>query len=158
MEQYRRLPVMVLVVAVALLPSVTSGQGLTGTLMGTVHDSSGGVIPGATVRVTSPALIGGERQTTSSDRGQWRLPAVPPGTYTLTVELAPKFAVYREPALEVGAGETVTRDATLTPAGITSRSLSVRAPISIHARAASKPGSVLTSSAPFRPGATACSV
>src|SRR5215470_12085549 len=108
----------ILVVAVGLLPAVTSGQGLTGRLIGTVQDSNGGVITGALVRVTSSALISGERQTISSDRGQWHLPALPPGTYALTVELAPKFAAYRELAIEVGAGETVTRDATLTPAGI----------------------------------------
>jgi hypothetical protein len=133
MEMYRRLPVMVVVVAVALLPAVTSGQGLTGTLMGTVHDSNGGVIPGAMVRVTSPALISGERQTISSDRGQWRLPALPPGTYVLTVEFPPKFAVHREPAIEVGAGETVTRDATLTPAGI-AESITVRPNFDLNPR------------------------
>jgi len=118
MTVFRRLPMMVLVVAVTFLPAITSGQGLTGTLMGTVHDSNAGVIPGVTVRVTSPALIGGERHTVSSDKGQWRLPALPPGTYALTVELTPTFASYREAAIDVGAGETITRDVTLTPAGI----------------------------------------
>ena len=34
-------------------------QGLTGALIGTVKDAQGGVLPGAVVRVSSPALIGG---------------------------------------------------------------------------------------------------
>jgi hypothetical protein len=125
MEVFRRRPVMVFVMAVTLLPAVASGQGLTGTLMGTVHDSNGGIIPGATVHVASPAVIGGERQTVSDEKGQWRLPALPPGTYALTVEHTSQFVVFREAKIEVGAGETVTRDATLRPAGI-AESITVR--------------------------------
>ena len=59
-----------------------------------VKDAQGGVLPGAVVRVTSPALMSGEERTTSNDKGQWRFPVLPPGRYVLTVELAPKFAPY----------------------------------------------------------------
>jgi carboxypeptidase family protein len=79
----------------AFLPIDTRAQGLTGTLVGTVRDMDGGVLPGAVVRVTSPALMGGERQTVSSDRGQWRLPVLPPGQYALIVELAPRFTAHQ---------------------------------------------------------------
>jgi hypothetical protein len=68
MDLFRRLGVAFLLVLV-LFPLEANAQGLTGALVGTLKDVSGGVIPGALVRVTSPALIGGERQTTSSDRG-----------------------------------------------------------------------------------------
>jgi Carboxypeptidase regulatory-like domain len=69
-----------------VLPIETAAQGLTGALIGTVKGPDGAVIPGAVVRVTSPALLGGERRTTSGDRGQWRLQVLPPGTYVLTVD------------------------------------------------------------------------
>jgi Carboxypeptidase regulatory-like domain len=84
-------------VSVALLLALVCGsraahaQGLNGTLVGTVKDAQGGVIPGALVQILSPALIGGARETTTSDRGQWLLPILPPGDYTLTVDLSPRF-------------------------------------------------------------------
>ena len=68
-----------------LLPLETAAQGLTGTLLGTVKDPDGSVVPNAVVRATSPALQAGERRSTSGDRGEWRLPVLPPGTYMLTV-------------------------------------------------------------------------
>jgi len=45
----------------AFLPLDADAQGLTGALIGTVKDAAGGVMPGALVRVTCPALIGGAR-------------------------------------------------------------------------------------------------
>jgi hypothetical protein len=99
-------------------PVDASAQGLTGALVGIVKDAEGGVIPGARVRVVSPALIGGERQTTSSDRGQWRLQVLPPGEYVLNVELAPRFAVYQQDAIRVGGGETIELMVVLQLAGI----------------------------------------
>ena len=101
-----------------LLPVETAAQGLTGALVGTVKDPDGAVVPGAVVRVTSSALLGGERQTTTSDRGQWRLQVLPPGTYVLTVEVAPAFATYREESIRVGGGETVELTVVLRLAGV----------------------------------------
>src|SRR6516162_9413412 len=97
MDALRHLSVSVLV-GLVLLPAPASGQGLTGALVGTVKDAHGGVIPGAVVRVTSPALLGGERHTTTSDRGQWRVPLLPSGEYVLAVEVPSKFAPYEEKA------------------------------------------------------------
>ena len=58
---------------------VTAAQGLTGALIGTVKDAQGGVLPGAVVRVTSPALIGGPATVTTNEKGQLRFPRLPPG-------------------------------------------------------------------------------
>jgi len=104
--------------ALAFLPVDANAQGLTGALVGTVKDADGGVIQGALVRITSPALIGGERQTKSSDRGQWRLPLMPPGEYVLTVDLSPKFAVHRQDAIRLGGGETIEISVVLRVAGV----------------------------------------
>ena len=90
MDVFRRLAV-AFFAGILFLPLEANAQGLTGALVGTVKDTSGGVIPGALVRVTSPALIGGARQTLSSDRGQWRIPILPPGGYVVTVDSAPRL-------------------------------------------------------------------
>ena len=60
------------------------GQG-NGTLTGTVADS-GGVVPGATVTATNPTT-GLIRSVTSSDQGTFRLLSLPPGRYSLRVEM-----------------------------------------------------------------------
>ena len=63
------------------------GASSTGTIQGRVADAQGAVLPGVTVTATSPALI--QPQTTvTSETGNYRFPAVPPGNYELTFELA----------------------------------------------------------------------
>src|SRR4029077_2942984 len=78
-----------------LLPWIAAAQALTGALVGTVKDEQGPVLPGALVRVTSPALIGGPTTTTTNERGQLRFPALPPGPYALEIEFQ-GFATCRE--------------------------------------------------------------
>src|ERR687897_71607 len=63
------------------------GASSTGTIQGRVTDAQGAIMPGVAVTATSPALI--QPQTTvTSETGNYRFPAVPPGTYELTYELA----------------------------------------------------------------------
>jgi hypothetical protein len=119
MNRTRRSCLLLLLLASLLLqPAETRAQGLTGALVGTVKDSQGGVLAGAVVTVTSPALIGGTLETRSSDRGEWRFPVLTPGTYRLTVELAPKFAASHEEPILVGAGATLERTVVLRLATI----------------------------------------
>src|SRR5437016_27406 len=106
-----------LAVAALLLPRTAGAQGLTGALVGTVKDEQGAVLPGALVRVTSPALIGGPTTTTTNERGQLRFPVLPPGPYMLEIELQ-GFATYREEDVRIGAGATLERTAVLKLAGV----------------------------------------
>src|SRR6478735_1536034 len=63
------------------------GASSTGTIQGRVTDSQGAVLPGVTVTATSPALI--QPQTTlTSETGNYRFPAVPPGTYEVSYDLS----------------------------------------------------------------------
>src|SRR3954453_22757510 len=78
-----------------VFPRVAAGQGVTGALIGTVKDAQGGVLPGAAVRVSSPALIGGPARLTTNEKGQLRFPALPPGPYVIDVELQ-GFSTYHE--------------------------------------------------------------
>jgi type 1 fimbria pilin len=58
----------------------------TGTVSGTVVDNSNQVVPGAGVTLTNEAT-GDTRTTTSGDRGVFSFRAVPPGSYTVKIEL-----------------------------------------------------------------------
>src|SRR5262245_44403748 len=69
--------VSLLVLAVFFIfAEIGEGQSLTGALVGTVKDQQGAVVPGALVRVTSAALIGGPIAVTTNEKGQLRLPVL----------------------------------------------------------------------------------
>lgn len=77
------------VLSVALAPAYAQGGGAssTGSISGDVKDAQGGVLPGVTVTATSPAQIG-QLTAVTNEAGVYRFPAVPPGEYRLTYELA----------------------------------------------------------------------
>jgi Carboxypeptidase regulatory-like domain len=106
-----------LAAACALQPHVASAQGLTGALIGTVKDAQGGVLPGAVVRVSSPALIGSSATLTTNEKGQLRFPALPPGQYVLDIEVQ-GFRAYHEEDVRIGVGATIERTAVLTLSGL----------------------------------------
>jgi len=101
-----------------LLPRTGLPQGLTGTLIGTVRDVQGGVLPGALVTVSSPALIGGPVTSPTNEKGQMRFQALPPGLYGLEVEM-PGFVAHHDKDVVVGAGATIERSVVLTVAAVT---------------------------------------
>lgn len=55
----------------------------TGTLTGAVMDPSGGVLPGVTVTAKGQET-GLTQQTVTGETGQWRIPALPVGTYEVS--------------------------------------------------------------------------
>ena len=69
----------------ALVPGAAFAQ--EGQIAGTVRDSSGGVMPGVLVEVTSPALIEKVRTATTDDSGTYRITSLPVGTYTVSFTL-----------------------------------------------------------------------
>ena len=105
------------VAAYLLLSALVTAQDLTGTLRGTVRDSQGGVLPGAVVRLSSPALMGGTITLTTNAQGQLRFPRLPPGSYVMDVELQ-GFEPFQEKGIRIGAGEAIERSPVLRPAGI----------------------------------------
>jgi TonB dependent receptor-like, beta-barrel/Carboxypeptidase regulatory-like domain len=104
--------------AILLVPGLAAAQGLTGALIGTVLDDQGGVLPGAVVRMQSPALIGGPATVLTNEKGQLRFPTLAPGTYVLDIELA-GFAALHEDNIRIGGGATVERTVVLKVAGLT---------------------------------------
>ncbi len=81
-----RVAVRVLTLLVCL-SGAARGQESTGTILGTIADSQGQVLPGATVSAVDEAT--GYARTVSTDaKGDFQLHALPPGRYTIRVSLA----------------------------------------------------------------------
>ena len=116
-SRMRRNVSLLVVAASVLLPPMAAAQGLTGALIGTVKDAQGGVLPGAVVRVGSPALIGGQLTMTTNEKGQLRFPALPPGPYVLDIEMQ-GFATLHEEDIRIGAGATIERTVEMKLAGL----------------------------------------
>jgi len=73
------------VVCVALARAAAAQD--TGVVSGTVVDSTGQIVPGATVTLTNEGTAS-VRTATSDERGEFAFRALTPGSYTLKVELA----------------------------------------------------------------------
>ncbi len=67
---------------------------------GTVKDSSGGVLPGVTVEVSSPALIEGTKAATTDGGGTYRIVDLRPGMYTVKFTLT-GFATVERAAFQL---------------------------------------------------------
>lgn len=102
-----------MVLLAVLMAAVTiDAQVLPGTIIGVVRDSSGAVLPGATVTVTSPALPGGPVSVVSGAQGEYRVTGLPPGAYRLSIALQ-DFSTYNESDLRVTVGGTTERNVSL---------------------------------------------
>jgi hypothetical protein len=93
-----------------------SAQVQTGSILVRVTDDQGANIPGATVTITSSALVAGSA-TGVTEAGVYRFPSLPPGTYTVQVELQGFQTVTRE-NVQVLVGQTAPIDITLRVAGL----------------------------------------
>ena len=74
----------IVVVAVARAASPAFGQAESGTISGTVRDSTGAVIPGATVTIKN-AGTSMQRTTQAGSLGQYSIAGLPTGNYAVTV-------------------------------------------------------------------------
>ena len=72
----------------------------TGSISGRVVDSGGGVLPGVTVEARSKVLPTPSVTTTEAN-GEFRLPALPPGDYTVTFTLSGMQTVTRQALVQL---------------------------------------------------------
>jgi hypothetical protein len=101
-----------LTLAVLLAPALAQAQGgATSSIAGTVVDTAKAVIPGATVVVTNEAT-GVKFDTVSSSNGDFIVPALSVGTYSVTVSLE-GFKTVVIAGLRVQLGSPTTVRATL---------------------------------------------
>ncbi len=91
--------------------TVPTSAGSVGSITGTVTDVTGGVIPGATITVTGPGV---KQTVTSNDQGQYSVPALAPGAYTVAVAKA-GFKDFKVEGLAVTAGQEAHIDALMVP-------------------------------------------
>jgi len=123
----RRLQTLVLafgIVAMAAGAAFAQSVGATnGAINGKVTDASASVMPGVTVTISSPSMQG-VRTAVTNEEGTYRFPAIPPGEYKITYELAGFSTVVRD-AIRVGLGFTAAVNVELKIASLT-ESVTVR--------------------------------
>jgi hypothetical protein len=83
-----------------------------GKITGNVVSEDQLALPGATIEISSPALITGTRSTTSSSKGSYVFLNVPPGRYKLSAS-SNGFKTVSRDNIDVAAGAVVTLDLTL---------------------------------------------
>jgi hypothetical protein len=89
----------------------------SGEIRGKITDDKGEILPGVSITATSPRLQG-TRAALSDRNGDFRLPLLPVGTYSLTFELG-GFEKYVISAQDVRLGFTVDIPVKLKPAVVT---------------------------------------
>lgn len=87
-----------------------------GTIQGKVSDEQGIALPGASVTASSPNLMG-TRSAITNESGQYRIPALPVGTYTIEVNLE-GFTSAKRINIQLNVGMTVTVDVALSTAAL----------------------------------------
>jgi hypothetical protein len=103
-----------LCLSVCVGPAFSQEQ--TGSIQGIVKDSSGAVLPGATVEARSPSAPGISTAVTNA-QGVYRFPALPPGTYEVTASLVGFNSAKVENAVLV-LGKLLSIDLTLAIKGV----------------------------------------
>ena len=91
-----RRPVLAALAAAVLLAFPSAAAAQDSGIAGEVADNTGGVLPGVTVEVASPALIEQSRVAFTDASGLYRFTALRPGTYTITFSLPGFSTVVRE--------------------------------------------------------------
>ena len=86
------------------------------TILGTVFDQAKAVLPGVTVTVTNEAT-GIARDTVTGPEGDFVIPTLPPGTYTIAAELS-GFQPQTRSGVTLLIGQEVEIDLTLGVAGL----------------------------------------
>lgn len=112
-----RLPkLVVLLCTVLFVESAALAQDRSGSIVGTVKDSSGSVLPGATVQATSPSLVGVQTAVTDA-QGTYRFPALTPGLYEVTAQLQ-GFTTAKTPNVQLALGQVLRVDLALGVANL----------------------------------------
>jgi hypothetical protein len=96
----------------------------TATILGTIRDSSGAVVPNANIRATNQQT-GFHRDATSSQEGAYILPLLPVGEYRVTVQ-APSFKTFEQKGITLSVNQNARVDAVLT-VGAVAETVSVTA-------------------------------
>jgi hypothetical protein len=110
-----RVPVALLLASLAASPVLA--QFNAGTIMGTVTDEQHGMVVGASVTVRN-VDTGLSRTVTTDNAGRFRMPNLPPGNYSITVDLT-GFASYVRSGVTLAVNQDAVVDVLMKPATLT---------------------------------------
>src|SRR5215510_8803191 len=110
----QRLLKVIVLTSLVLMPASAFAQA---SIVGTVKDASGAVLPGVTVEASSPVLIEKTRSVISSGTGQFAIEDLRPGTYTVTFSL-PGFTTVKREGIELTGKFIATVNADLKVGGV----------------------------------------
>src|SRR5438445_568282 len=91
--------------------SAAPAQEFRGAITGHITDRLGGILPGTTVTATNIATNGGSTTVTNGE-GNYTIPYLTPGKYTVTVELTGFKKLVRE-GIDVRIGDRLVLDLSL---------------------------------------------
>src|SRR2546425_187039 len=111
------------VLGVFLLAGVTQAQTITGSITGTVVDSSGAIVAGSKVTVTNEAT-GAERALTTTENGVFIFTNLVPTTYSVKIEM-PGFRPVTRTGLTLTAGDRLALGSIQLEVGQTSEAITV---------------------------------
>lgn len=112
----RKVSMTSLIIALAVIlgfNTLNLAQEITGTIVGTVRDNSGAVVPGATVRVADAQknnIV--VRTVTTNSSGEFTVPNLSPGVYQIIVE-AQNFKRFVKNGVQLNVGQRFPVDVTL---------------------------------------------
>jgi hypothetical protein len=132
-----------LILIVSLLTATRSpAQSASGgDFEGTIRDSTGAVLPGASLVLTN-VETGVERTSVAGDNGRYRIPSVPAGEYALAVSLE-GFTTVQRTGLTLEVGQVLTVDIELPVGGVT-QEVTVTAAAPIVERGRTQGGAVVS--------------
>lgn len=113
-----RIKTLTLLVALLLVasPLLLAQSKDTGAIVGTIMDDGNVPLPGVTVTISSPKMLGERSSITNAD-GQYRFPALPPGVYSVNATLE-GFGTTIQENVRVSTTIRITIDLILTPSAL----------------------------------------
>jgi hypothetical protein len=119
-----------LVIGLALVPCIAFGQVTTATLVGTVKDAQGAVIPGASVVLTSDTRGVQVGEAITDAQGNFVFPGTMPDTYSVTVKLE-GFKTSKSSGLAVSPGDRLALPPITLEVGTLSETVVVTADVQL---------------------------
>src|SRR5215510_6217076 len=111
-----RATLLILAVTLCFINTMVAAQGIRATVTGRVTDPSGAVVPKSIVTVTNLGT-NETRKTETNEEGDYTIPQIPPGDYSLTVEQSGFKKSVQHFTLETGQGARM--DITLQAGAVT---------------------------------------
>lgn len=108
---FRRLGELIALLVMVVGLSHNAFTGVTASILGTVKDPTGAIIPGVTVTATNIDTHVSQVVSTNGD-GFYTFPALQPGKYEVSINL-PGFKAFKQTGIVLNVNDVITVDATL---------------------------------------------